>query len=57
MWSPLTLELLKSVQAHNDSVWALALRADLLFSCSDDKSIKVCACVRVVVDGVVTGVL
>lgn len=36
----LDLEPLQGIAAHNDCIWSIAVRGDLLYSCSEDTTIK-----------------
>jgi WD40 repeat protein len=40
VWSVLELEPVHTIDAHRDVVWSLAVRGDLLYSCSDDQTVK-----------------
>jgi WD40 repeat protein len=40
VWSVIELEPVQTIDAHRDVVWSLAVRGDLLYSCSDDQTVK-----------------
>jgi F-box/WD-40 domain protein 7 len=40
VWSVIELEPVHTIDAHRDVIWSLAVRGDILYSCSDDQSVK-----------------